>query len=1283
MSPTFAYGVWGTESMLRLPRSRRFVFDVQACQTASSAHRGVGRYSAALAEHALSSTSGIDVRLLKNGSVAMPETYFQQYQHRCIALPALPAWDTLAGYLGGELDALDAVAYQAVVNGCNADVLHVSHVFEGWGDRVALPDFSLKAPGQVYSATLYDLIPLRYPQHYFQNSHFKRWYLSRLQWLRRADCLLAISEASRQDAIQLLGISPDRIVTIHGGVGSHFHPDHAATSVARVSNTTLRERYGIFDRYVLYTGGDDYRKNIEGALRGFAALPATVRRGVQFVIVCAMDDPRKEMYRAIGLKAGLAASEMVFTGYVCEDDLVGLYQQCAVFVFPSLYEGLGLPVLEAMRCGAPVVGSNSSSISELIALSDATFDPANPSDIGRCMNRVLTDDAFASALRAHGQERARLFSWERSARLATQALTECSDRLNEIGVQVALSGWLPRRRLALFSPLPPCRSGIADYNSRFLPLLARHFDIDLYVDGYVVSDDAIAASYRVFNAADFSSTASAYDVVLYEFGNSEFHEHMLPLVKKHPGVVGLHDAYLSGLMGYLDFYKGETGRYPAEMLAAHGPLARHYYAPIQACADPNAGTMINLPCIKSVLDASIGVISHSPFNLAMAARFHPEGWLAPFRVIPQMVNRPEPLTVDARARLRSELGFAANDVIICSFGHITWTKWGDRLVDAFGALAKLRDNDTVHLVFAGELAGDAFGHSLEKAIKKLNVGKRVRVTGYLSEGDYERYLYAADVAIQLRTKSRGGAPKGVLDCLAYGIPVVVNNDASYRDYPDSVVTKLSPDPTIEEISRTIAALAGDDARRRALAAAGIGYVRDNHDPELCAAKYAAAIEEFRVRAETVSRPRLVESFAPHVAGLSDSNTGAKLASAWLDQRTVRRHKRRRLLIDVSHITKHDHETGIQRVVREIVCRLYCSTVAGFDPVAVELKDGHLVRATSWLVARGLLMASEHGHSDEPLTSFDCEDTLLMLDSSWERYSEFFEVFHSVQSVGGRVITAVYDLLPIMLPKGNFVDGGRQWFEGWFSLAASRSDGLVCISAAVASDVTTWIEQNRIRLAMKRTPFVRHWHLGSDFAATAPDKTASSEVQAVKASPYMLMVGTVEPRKSHAMALEAFERLWHVGETLALCIVGKEGWMVGELMARIGNHPELGRRLFHFDRASDADVTALYSNAAGLLLLSKGEGFGLPLIEAAQFGTPIICSDIPVFREIASDFAQYVSHDDPEILASQLAEWAKALAAGRVRRTEGMPRLSWQESAHQLLESIGVARNVSALIDDYS
>jgi glycosyltransferase involved in cell wall biosynthesis len=307
----------------------------------------------------------------------------------------------------------------------------------------------------------------------------------------------------------------------------------------------------------------------------------------------------------------------------------------------------------------------------------------------------------------------------------------------------------------------------------------------------------------------------------------------------------------------------------------------------------------------------------------------------------------------------------------------------------------------------------------------------------------------------------------------------------------------------------------------------------------------------------------------------------------------------------------------------------------------------------------------------------------MLDSSWARYGEFFGVFDSLQRVGGRVITAVYDLLPITLPPGNIVDGGKAWFEGWLADAVKHSDGLICISAAVASDLNDWIARNRGRFEPTHHPFVRHWHLGSDFAATIADPVTSKAVTVLSKQSYLLMVGTIEPRKSHAAALDAFERLWQRGERLALCIVGKEGWMVSELMRRLRGHVELGKRLFLFEDSTDSDMAELYRSASGLLFLSKGEGFGLPLIEAAQFGTPIVCSDLPVFREIAGDFAHYVSLGEPDRLVAELEAWARMLRSGQVRRTEAMPRLSWRDSAHALLRATNIVPDVSALTDDYA
>jgi glycosyltransferase involved in cell wall biosynthesis len=1240
-------------------RSLRLLIDLQACQTTGSGMRGVGRYSKALFSGLLSERCDREIFAHTATHLPVPVDLAEMPRSRILTTPAMPHWATDRDFRGGEQDTLDSLLLSTFLAPLKADVIHVSHPFEGFGERLALPNPGQRATGQIISATLYDLIPLIFRDHYFQNEHFKKWYMARLAWLRQADLLLAISESSRQDAIALLGIEPWRIVTIYGGISSHFAPIDNRDAV----KSELAIRYGLRRRFVLYTGGDDHRKNINGAIAGYAAVPHRLRADCQLVIVCDIGGERKKMYLDAARAAGLARDDVVITGFVPEEDLVAFYNCCDLFVFPSLYEGLGLPVLEAMACGAPVVGGDNSSIKELIDRPDALFDAASPESIGQLIAKALADPGYACRLRDYGLVRARDFTWRKTALVAIEAIDDAVERARNSGVRCAVSGWLPRKRLAIFTPLPPCRSGIADYNARFLPHLARYFDIDLYVDNYKVEDDTLSSPFRIFNAQDFEGVAQRYDAILYEFGNSEFHAHMLPILERHPGIVGLHDAYLSGLYWYREFMLGQGGSYAREMLAAHGPAARHYFAPVQNRSDAIGETMVKLPCTKRVLDQAVGVISHSPFNLEVARSFYPQGWKAPYRVIPQMIAIPPAWTAGQKALARKELGFGPDDFIVATFGHIAWTKWGDRLLDAFLA-SEIRDKQNVHLVFAGELAADEFGPRLRAAINKSGLDKRIKITGYLPEHIYERYLRTADVAFQLRTKSRGGTPRGVLDCLAYGVPVVVNNDASYKDYPDEVVFKLTSDPSIAEIALALESMCKDSKLRQTLSEAGIQYVGLHHDPANCAAAYAAAIGEFSDRHNRAKPDKALLELAPHLAGCSNQEDAIEFAAKWLQSVPQVRFERCRLIIDVSHIAQSDHKTGIQRVVKETVRALYCSDRPGIEPVAVELVDGELRIARDWLQSQGLLLPGElESIAAGSAFEFVPSDVLLMLDSSWAQFREFFPVFEKARSLQVPIYTTIYDLLPIVLPEGNFVPGGREWFEGWFCDAAGASDGLICISQSVANDVNRYLDSMK---ELPRRPKVGYWHLGADFGDLAPTSSPSQVAKDIATHPYLLMVGTIEPRKSHALALSAMEILWNQGHQLCLCIVGKEGWMSGELMARLRQHPLVGVKLFLIEQPNDTDIDFLYANAAGLLFLSKGEGFGLPLIEAAHHGIPIICSDIPVFHEISGEFATYVSADE-SALANELKTWWQIRTDRKLPDTRLMPKLTWDESCAMLVD----------------
>jgi glycosyltransferase involved in cell wall biosynthesis len=168
-------------------------------------------------------------------------------------------------------------------------------------------------------------------------------------------------------------------------------------------------------------------------------------------------------------------------------------------------------------------------------------------------------------------------------------------------------------------------------------------------------------------------------------------------------------------------------------------------------------------------------------------------------------------------------------------------------------------------------------------------------------------------------------------------------------------------------------------------------------------------------------------------------------------------------------------------------------------------------------------------------------------------------------------------------------------------------------------------------------------------------------------PTFLMVGTIEPRKSHAQALAAFEVLWKRGIDANLVIVGKQGWMVEALIDRLRDHPERDRRLFWLQQIDDAFLTSVYDASSCLILASRGEGFGLPIIEAAHRKLPLVLRDIPVFREVAGEHAMYFEGLEASDLAHALEDWLHLHAAGDHPRSENIRFLSWKESTRQLID----------------
>jgi len=388
---------------------------------------------------------------------------------------------------------------------------------------------------------------------------------------------------------------------------------------------------------------------------------------------------------------------------------------------------------------------------------------------------------------------------------------------------------------------------------------------------------------------------------------------------------------------------------------------------------------------------------------------------------------------------------------------------------------------------------------------------------------------------------------------------------------------------------------------------------------------------------------------------------------------------RQLLIDVSVIARHDDQTGVQRVIRSLLRELFKNPPndCRVEPVYLinEGTGWHYRYARQW-VAR-LFDDPLARRVDEPIRWREGDRVLIAdLTGLYAVGAAHDGLYQKLKADGVETYLIVYDLLPMQMPENvppvGFV------FPDWLTALTEVVEGVVCISRAVSDDMRTWVSA-----AMpQRLPDLRigWFHLGSDIEASTPTRGVPADFDQsllrMKSAPTFLMVGTIEPRKGHLQTIDAFERLWRKGIDVNLVIVGRIGWRILRdefrrnipvIEHRLRTHPELGKRLIWFADASDELLSKVYAAGTCLIAASEGEGFGLPLIEAAKQGVPIIARDMPVFREVAGQHAHYFSGVGSRALAKAIEQWLALFHTGNAPASLHMPRLTWAESAKRLID----------------
>ena len=648
-------------------------------------------------------------------------------------------------------------ALKSAIDEYDIDVLYIPNPLM---ENVLFPGIALRC--KVF-ATLYDLIPFVMPIKDGPEK-IKREYCRRLDFIKENKIyLLSISNFSKDDFQKNIGTSNNIYVT-----------ELAADE--RIFYKPVSEYPDYKEPYMLFTGGFNYRKNLNGAVKAFAKAlelfpdDESLKR-LKFYIVCTRTKESEQELNELIKKVGLER-KIVLTGFLSDADLARLYQNTVLFFFPSLYEGFGLPILEAMLAGSYVLSADNSSLPEVCSGYALLCDGQDITDMAKKIKEAVHNSANEPLLeKVKRQEYARTFSWEKTAAKTITAF------------EIEVYGKNPeiiRKRLAIITPWPKQKTGIANYVYKLVPYLSNYFYIDIFVDNLMVKCDFLPNEYgSLYMIDEIDARHDNYDILLYQIGNNPyFHTGVYKYLTKYSGISEIHDFVINGFFSFMVFHEKQSNLLKEALISGYGK---------------NKET---LDYFKKVMQEQIYFndekypMCHSVSKISKATIFHNK-WSS--KRVKKSYTIPHPCFDNTEVqneiveKLQERIGICSdNTTIIGVFSFLSNNRRLDSVVEVVNKLGDM--GYKIKLVFWGTLDN----------IELLGEHKNLIdwcATGYLKGEEYDAGFILSDIVVNLRYPSMGESSGTLCEAMKYQKPIIVSDINQYTEYPDEVCWKVKPDHT--------------------------------------------------------------------------------------------------------------------------------------------------------------------------------------------------------------------------------------------------------------------------------------------------------------------------------------------------------------------------------------------------------------------------------------------------------------------------------------------------------